>query len=169
MFGADEYDAETLRGGLGTDYEILHVGFKPYSCCRILQSAVEAAGKARAQGNIDIPGDIETIRLSVAPIVCTWPFSNRRPTNLWAAQFSAPYVVAMALMGVPPGPGWFSEEKLSDAAVQALMDRIELHEIDRLPPILVRTISRLRRRSTRVAAIRCVRLSGLRRARQQIR
>ena len=81
-------------------------------------------------GDVDIPGDIETIHLGVAPIVCTWPFNNARPTSLWAAQFSAPYVVAMALMGVPPGPDWFSEDRFSDRAVQALMDRIDLGELD---------------------------------------
>jgi 2-methylcitrate dehydratase PrpD len=130
MFGADEYDPAALCGGLGRDYEMLHVGFKPYSCCRILQGSVEAAVAACAQRDLDARRDIGKIELTVPPIVCEWPFNNTRPTSLWSAQFSAPYVVAVALLGVPPGPEWFSEARFRDPDVLALMDRIALRAVD---------------------------------------
>ena len=53
MFGADGCDAGRLTEGLGHLYEIREVGFKPYSCCRILQSSIEAAVEVFRRAEID--------------------------------------------------------------------------------------------------------------------
>jgi 2-methylcitrate dehydratase PrpD len=64
--------------------------------------------------------------ITTPPIVCEPPFNNPAPADIWAAQFSAPYAVAMALLGVEPGPDWFSEEQIRGDAAAGLMARIEL-------------------------------------------
>ncbi len=127
MAGADACDLEKLTAGLGQIYEIREVGFKPYSCCRILQSSIQASLKAFATAGVD-PKDHahERLVITAPPIVCEPPFNNPAPADIWAAQFSAPYAVAMALLGVEPGPDWFSEVQIRGDAAMRLMARIEL-------------------------------------------
>jgi 2-methylcitrate dehydratase PrpD len=127
MAGADACDLERLTAGLGRVYEIREVGFKPYSCCRILQSSIQASLKVFATAGVN-PKDHAHERLVItAPtIVCEPPFNNPAPADIWAAQFSAPYAVAMALLGIEPGPDWFSEEQIRGDAAARLIERIEL-------------------------------------------
>jgi 2-methylcitrate dehydratase PrpD len=127
MAGADACDVERLTAGLGRVYEIREVGFKSYSCCRILQSSIQASVKVFATAGVD-PKDHahERLVITAPPIVCEPPFNNPAPADIWAAQFSAPYAVAMALLGIEPGPDWFSAEQIHGDAAMRLMARIEL-------------------------------------------
>jgi 2-methylcitrate dehydratase PrpD len=127
MAGADACDLERLTAGLGRIYEIREVGFKPYSCCRILQSSIQASVKVFATAGAD-PNEHAHDRLVITapPIVSEAPFNNPAPSDIWAAQFSAPFAVAMALLGVESGPDWFSEEQIRSDAAARLMARIEL-------------------------------------------
>jgi 2-methylcitrate dehydratase PrpD len=127
MFGADGCDLASLTKGFGELYEIREVGFKPYSCCRILQSSIEAAVDVFRQAGADPRKRIfQNILVSGPAIICEWPFDNRRPDIMWAAQFSAPYTIALALLGIEPGVDWFSDKQLSDPETIALMEKIEL-------------------------------------------
>ena len=127
MFGADGCDLGKLTKGLGDLYEIREVGFKPYSCCRIIQSSIEAAVELFRQAQIN-PGkpDCPSILVSAPAIVCEAPFNNPRPDDMWAAQFSAPYTIALALLGVEAGAGWFTQQRLSDLELRALAGKVEL-------------------------------------------
>jgi 2-methylcitrate dehydratase PrpD len=127
MAGADACDFERLTAGLGRIYEIREVGFKPHSCCRILQSSIQASLKVFANAGADPKDHLhDRLVITAPPIVCEPPFNNPAPADIWAAQFSAPYAVAMALLGVEPGPDWFSEELIHNDVVARLMARIKL-------------------------------------------
>ncbi len=127
MFGADGCDSDKLTKGLGDLYEIREVGFKPYSCCRIIQSSIEAAVELFRRAEIDPRGPgCQNILVSAPAIVCEAPFNNPRPNDMWAAQFSAPYTIALALLGVEPGAGWFTQQRLSDPELNALAGKIKL-------------------------------------------
>jgi 2-methylcitrate dehydratase PrpD len=127
MFGADGCDFDRLTMRLGDLYEIREVGFKPYSCCRILQSSIEAAVELFRRATIDPRGQrYEHVLMSTPAIVCEAPFNNARPRDMWAAQFSAPYTIALGLLGVAPGAGWFTQQRLSDPELSALARRIKL-------------------------------------------
>lgn len=43
MVSSDRCDFERMTIGLGKEYEILKVGFKPYSCCRLFHPVIDAA------------------------------------------------------------------------------------------------------------------------------
>lgn len=125
MAGADTCDLERLTAGLGRIYEIREVGFKPYSCCRILQSTAQAALKVFAAAGVDPTGDAyHRLEITAPPIVCEPPFDSQAPADIWAAQFSAPYAIAMASLGVDPGPDWFTKERVHDGVAARLMARI---------------------------------------------
>ncbi|MEI2298743.1 hypothetical protein [Ensifer sp. MJa1] len=64
--------------------------------------------------------------VTAPPIVCEPPFSKARPRHMWAAQFSAPHAIAMAVFGVEPGPDWFLDHWLGDEIAGRFQDSIEL-------------------------------------------
>lgn len=127
MFGADRGDSELLTKNLGEVYEIRDVGFKPFSCCRILQSSIEATLAVFGKADIDPRADkFRIIHVAGPTILCKPPFSDPRPQSMWAAQFSAPYTIAVALLGIETGPAWYSALQLSDPETMALAQKIEL-------------------------------------------
>ncbi|WP_246226312.1 MmgE/PrpD family protein [Chelativorans xinjiangense] len=127
MFGADACDWAVFDVEPGTFSETREVGFKPFSCCRILQSSIEAALAAAAElGAADPSGEIVEILVRGPEILTRPPFSNPNPSDMWAAQFSAPHAIAMALLGVPPGPDWFSSKNLQNPARHKLAARVVL-------------------------------------------
>jgi 2-methylcitrate dehydratase PrpD len=58
--------------------------------------------------------------------VSNYPFNNARPGSMQAAQFSAQFAVALALLDVEPGPAWFRKEMYTNGSVLSLMDKISL-------------------------------------------
>lgn len=127
MAGADACEFEYLTAGLGHIYEIREVGFKSFSCCRILQSSIQASVKVFTKAGIN-PRDRTYERLVVTPpqIVCESPFNNPAPADIWAAQFSAPYTIAMALLDIKAGPDWFLETQMRNDVVASLIMKIKL-------------------------------------------
>lgn len=127
MAGAEGSDYDRLSTGLGQTFEIRAVGFKPFSCCRILQSSILASALAFSNAKMSPASDSFKRLVVTAPsIVCEPPFNEPAPKDAWAAQFSAPYAVAMALLGIEPGPAWFSETWLRSEVVAGFITKIEL-------------------------------------------
>jgi 2-methylcitrate dehydratase PrpD len=43
-------------------------------------------------------------------------------------EFSLPWNLTMVVLGVPPGPGWFIEDKIDDPKVRSLLSKISVEE-----------------------------------------
>ncbi|OCP22468.1 hypothetical protein BC361_24775 [Ensifer sp. LC54] len=124
---SDECRFDRLTNGLGAAYEILRIGFKPFSCCRLIQSSVQACRDVVRMADIDPADGAHAGLIATAPpIVCESPFSEARPRHMWAAQFSAPHAIAMAVFGVEAGPDWFVDDWLNDEIAGRFQDSIEL-------------------------------------------
>ncbi|MDH0910504.1 MmgE/PrpD family protein [Rhizobium pusense] len=127
MAGADGVDLSRLKIGPDMRYEIRDVGFKAFSCCRIIQSSVEAAVEAFALGGVEGTGhDVREIEVLASEIVCRPPFNDPEPRNIWAAQFSAPFAIAMGVLGHAAGPEWFAPSRFVDQTVRELTAKIRL-------------------------------------------
>ncbi len=127
MAGADGADLSRLKIGPDMRYEIRDVGFKAFSCCRIIQSSVEAAVEAFALGAIEETGhDVRGIEVFASEIVCRPPFNDPDPRDIWAAQFSAPFAIAMGVLGHAAGPEWFAPSRFADRTVRELTGKIRL-------------------------------------------
>jgi 2-methylcitrate dehydratase PrpD len=97
----DEADAEALTRGLGEQWEVTRIFFKPYPANHFTHAGIDAAIRLREEG-LDIE-EIEEIELGVAsPVLRTiaQPEDEKaRPKTGYAAQFSGPFTVATALVG----------------------------------------------------------------------
>lgn len=124
--GSDQYDATKLITNLGEEYSTLKIGFKFYSSCRHISSALDAAAAIVSENGIKIQ-DIEQVIVRVQRLVAE-NFAIYEPKYMIQAQFSIPYVITMVLMGEPSGPNWFTEKMLKNPKVRDFQHKIKLEE-----------------------------------------
>lgn len=100
-FCGDRADAAKVVDGLGEQWELPGIFFKPYPCNHFTQAGIDAAREIRARG-IN-PEDIVDIELGVpAPVLRTIAEpaeSKAKPESGYHAAFSGPFTVARALLG----------------------------------------------------------------------
>ncbi|MEW2359489.1 MmgE/PrpD family protein [Spirillospora sp. NPDC029432] len=115
-FCGDQADPEAMTRGLGEDWELPGIFFKPYPCNHFTHAGIDAALRLRAR-NVD-PAEIESIELGAPTAVLRTIGEPRedkiRPKSGYHAAFSGPYTVAAALLG-GGGLGLFHED-FTDAA-----------------------------------------------------
>jgi Uncharacterized protein involved in propionate catabolism len=123
-----EYRPEAITDGLGTDWEVPRIFFKPYPANHFTHTIVDAAAELRRQGLA--PAEVESLEIGVpAPVVRTVgePIEKKRtPSTPYEAQFSGPYAAVVGLFG---GGGLgaaladYAPAHLADPARQELMRR----------------------------------------------
>lgn len=116
--------------GLGTHWEILQSGIKPYPCCRGIHAPLDAVMTLHARHTIDIER-IESVRVGMArrsvQVVGEPQARRRHPRNVVDCQFSTHLCVAVALLH--RRMGWDDyEPALDDPRIHALMQRIDVGE-----------------------------------------
>ena len=138
----DEWRAEAVTDGLGTDWCVADIFYKPYPANHFTHAAIDAALRLRAAGLR--AEDVASAHLGVAgPTVRTIgePFEDKqRPETGYQAQFSGPFTVAAALLGgsgLGLGLSDFSDERARDPRHRQLMARITVgadERCDRIYP-----------------------------------
>ncbi len=108
--------------GLGTQYEVLNLYFKPYAACRWAQPAI--AGILEIAQKYGITAG-EVARLRVHTFEAAACLSRRPPRNTEEAQYNLAYPVAAALIDGEVGPRQVTPPRLFDAEILALAERVE--------------------------------------------
>lgn len=117
MIGADRCDFDRLTHGLGKEYEILNVAFKPYSCCRWFHSSLDALAAIMQEHKVRIE-DVRKFEVQTMGGKRDLEYmKNPRPSNFVAAEFSLPYSMAVMLGGLKPGPDWISGKSMNDKVI----------------------------------------------------
>jgi 2-methylcitrate dehydratase PrpD len=126
LYQPNGHDASVLLRDLGTAFRSEELSYKPYPCGRPLHAAIDAALAARAQLEIERPGDIASVTIEADPLGHSEQFgrgpTKRQPTQVVEAQFAQPFLVATAL--VHGKLGIAEVDGLKDASVLSLSDRI---------------------------------------------
>lgn len=129
---SDNAHPEKATAGLGTVYETLKVGIKPYPSCRYTHAAIDALIAMRRDHNLT-PDNIQKVEIGLHRngITLTGDASTkRRPKNVVGGQFSMFFTGAVAL---DQGSfGWDDYKRLNDADLLALSDKIEVVQDERL-------------------------------------
>jgi 2-methylcitrate dehydratase PrpD len=105
-----------------------NTGIKPYPSCRNTQAPLDALLSVIEESDLRA-GEVDKIRFGlIGPGIQTVfePVSiKRRPTTLVEAQFSMPFVAAVALVDGEVTPAQFETSRFADMEVLALADRVE--------------------------------------------
>lgn len=130
---SDDADPGVAVKDLGTVWETMKIGLKPYPSCRYTHAALDGLLALRARH--DLAGsDIETVEIGLHPNGITLTAApiaeKRRARSVVAGQFSMPFTAAVAL---DQGSfGWDDYRRLGDPALDALADRVEVNADPRL-------------------------------------
>lgn len=126
-----EFDPGAIIEGLGEQWSIQDIFFKPYPANHFTHAAVDAAADLRRSGLII--EEIESMTLGVpAPIVRTIgePIEVKRcPETGYMAQFSGPYAVVAGLLGgggLEVGLDDYTDELAVDPVRRSLMAKVDV-------------------------------------------
>lgn len=114
-----------LTDGLGDgSYRISGTSFKAHAACYHIHSAIDAALKIRAEHG-GAPDEIARVGVRLYSAAMDL-LEKVDPQNPYAAKFNVPFCVATALLRGAVGLDAFTEERLADAAIRGVMERVEL-------------------------------------------
>ena len=120
-----EPELSHLTRGLGTEWEIRHVGYKPYATAASVQSVLFAIDGLMAENTLTAD-DIESVHVHCSTMAhrhCAWPYE---PAGVTAAQMNMFFAAAMMMLDRNAMADQFREDRLSDPAALAIMERIQI-------------------------------------------
>jgi 2-methylcitrate dehydratase PrpD len=129
---SDNAHPEKVAADLGKVYETMKVGVKPYPSCRYTHAALDALIAMRREHNLT-PDQIRRVEIGLHRngITLTGDAATKRhPTSVVGGQFSMFFTGAVAL---DQGRfGWDDYDRLGDVAIDALADKFDVVQDDRL-------------------------------------
>ncbi len=118
--------------GLGSVYETMKIGVKPYPSCRYTHAAIDAIIAMRREHNLT-PTQVKRVEIGLHRngITLTGDAATKRhPTSIVGGQFSMFFTGALAL---DQGSfGWDDYTRLGDVAIDALADRFDVVQDERI-------------------------------------
>jgi 2-methylcitrate dehydratase PrpD len=130
------FHPDAIVSGLGQDWAVPGIFFKPYPANHFTHTGLDAARRLREKGLQ--PEEVDTAVLGVAPSTVRTigePLEvKQQPETAYQAQFSGPYLVALGLLG---GGGLgaelddFTDASARDPERRALMARIRVEADER--------------------------------------
>jgi len=128
MIGTNHNDLDkALNKTLGIEYRILNNAFKPYPCCRLIHSSIDAVLNVVNNNDINL-SDIEKILIKTVSPLHRPPFSNQAPENMVKGEFNAPYAITCALGNIEPLE-WYERKNILDESLLEVTKKIEF-EVD---------------------------------------
>ena len=129
---SDNAHPDKATAGLGSTYETMKIGVKPYPSCRYTHAAIDAIIDMRREHNLT-PDQIKRIEIGLHRngITLTGDAATKRhPRSIVGGQFSMFFTGAIAL---DQGRfGWDDYDRLGDTAIDALADKFDVVQDDRL-------------------------------------
>ncbi len=119
--------ATDMLQGLGQQWELLDVGFKPYPACHFNHAFADCAIALRQSHQLKIE-DIDSVCALIHPkqvnVVCEPEAAKRRPTSSYDAQFSLHYLIAASLVRGQFTLAELTQQAYQDPELLALADRV---------------------------------------------
>ena len=131
MAGSDRCEFEKMTAGLGSEYVIMETDFKVHPSIAWNHPPHTALKQLVEEYDIK-PDDIRHVRLKG---IGADRIDDYNPSGPVDAMFSLPYTVATTIMREPLLPDLYSDAKLHDPTVQALLKKIKVEpdaEADRI-------------------------------------
>jgi 2-methylcitrate dehydratase PrpD len=123
-------DRSELTAGLGEKWWVLETSIKPYPACRFTHAALHSLVRFVAQTGL-APEEIEGIEVRMSPAAYGHGMFNSPPETIEAdsmaplnGAFHIPFQIASMLRGFPPGPDWYSRERLLDPATWEIARKV---------------------------------------------
>ncbi len=129
LFGSTP-DLDHLSHRAGAPLEIHRISFKPYPCCRLFHSTIDALESATDGFSLE-RARIRRIRIGGPSIMAT-QHMQRRPRSVMAAQYSLPHTLAASLLYGPRAVEGYGEAAMANPSLHALADLVEAETDDEM-------------------------------------
>jgi 2-methylcitrate dehydratase PrpD len=124
---SDQLDSASASQGLGSSFEVMNVGFKPYSCCGSNHTTMDALRKIFSEHRVR-PEAIEKIEIrttKVTKLHVGWPYS---PDSVTSAQMNLYYSAAAFALEGDAFIDQFTEDKIKDPKILGFIPKVEIEE-----------------------------------------
>ena len=122
LFGLNP-QPERLEPRAGEPLQIHRISLKPYPCCRLFHSTIDALREVTEDF---ASSEDEIARITVGgPDLLVSQHMLRRPQSVMAAQYSLPYALGASIVCGPGRYEGYEEERLADPRILALADRVD--------------------------------------------
>jgi 2-methylcitrate dehydratase PrpD len=122
---ADDYRLEDITANLGHDFVVMGMSFKRHCACYQIQAPIDATSKIVGEHGLRA-GDIEEVLIGTNSVAIPQVGTIYEPQEIAAAQFSAPFSVAMAVIKGRNGFRDYTEENLKDPDIKAFARKVRL-------------------------------------------
>ena len=122
LFGVRPRPARLERRA-GERFQIHRISLKPYPCCRLFHSTIDALREVTE--DFSTPDEaIAGIKVG-GPEIMVSQRMLRRPQSVMAAQYSLPYALGASIVCGPGRYEGYEGERLADPRILALADRVD--------------------------------------------
>jgi 2-methylcitrate dehydratase PrpD len=136
MVGPNNWDAQRVVAGLGQEWEIRRIGFKPYPCGVVIHPYLDAL-KALMHEHRLAAADLAAVHCRIAPgaleTVCEPVEEKLRPTSGYQAKFSLQFCLAALAVRGEVDLDTFQDQTAQDAAILNLAARVTCEADASLP------------------------------------
>ena len=139
MASSDKCDYDQMQMPLDM-FNILKVHTKPYCACRHIHPTLDGLTQIAQQTSLD-PLDIASI--DIATFYEVAEDYTSMPSLPFDIVFSAPYLAALVMNRIPPGPEWFRPEYLKDDKILKTAGKVQIgqwDEANKLYPLVNREL-----------------------------
>ncbi len=119
---SDEPQTELLTEDLGTRWMMDEITVKPYAACSDIHPLIQAATQLRLEYDIQAE-DVQEIHAE-APLKAVTQNDMDGTASVMAAQYSAQFNIAAALVSDPSDPDTYREERISDPSLAAMQSKV---------------------------------------------
>jgi len=116
--------SESALPSFGQSFEIERVYFKPYPCCRWTHSAIEGILQLMKEHKDLQKENIK--KITVKTFLNASYLLESRPKTMESAQYSIPFLIGAAIIDGRVTPEQIAEDRLSDAAILSIADKVEV-------------------------------------------
>jgi 2-methylcitrate dehydratase PrpD len=120
---SDEYDPTFIVDSLGVEYRALENSFKPYAACLLTHPVIDGLINLKTEYGLEA-GLIREIEVCVNPLNIEVA-GNPEPKDGTEAKFSIQAATALVTIYGQATNSAFSDEKVNDQSVRALMSRVK--------------------------------------------
>ena len=125
QIGADSWNPDKLRDGLGQNWVFMNAGYKPWPTCGIFQSPANLMQDLITELDLK-PEEIEAVEMKVETIGTLPAYVSTEPMDHVEAASSAPYIMAVIAHRIPRGPGQQAQSVIEDPKIRAFMKKVKV-------------------------------------------
>jgi 2-methylcitrate dehydratase PrpD len=119
-------DWSRITDRLGTYYKVVENGYKIHACCRHGHVTIDETLRLTLEGDLK-PEHVKAVTVKL-PTNSSRTIDDPNPPTPYKAKFSVQFMVATAIIHRRVGLEAFTEQRLADPAIRALMRKVRIVE-----------------------------------------